>query len=152
MTERYFDNMEEKKSRSDKCDRDCKYKDSESNKCLYETCLFEEIPPTQLSSIKSKCLLCEEEIDIPAFGFDNNRICKDCMEFLKSLVKNKDLLKDLIENLDAIKELMEYKEDLTKLADKKKEILRLAKFKDELIDLLDDEIVRLKDEAEKDDF
>lgn len=152
MSERYFDNMSEKMSRSDKCGRDCKYKDDKSNKCLYETCLFEEIPPTQLSSIKSKCLLCDEEIDIPAFGFDNNRICEECMDFLKELVKNKDFFKDLMENQDTLKELMERKEDIIKLADKKTEILRLAKFKDELIDLLDDEVVRRKDELEKDDF
>ncbi len=96
--EKYAQNMEEKKNRSDRCDQGCQYKDVSTNKCLYETCLFEELPPTQQSSISDNCWVCGAKISINGKAFDNNRLCPTCQAKLIELIQKKDAIITHIES------------------------------------------------------
>lgn len=90
MTERYFEDIDNKKKRSDKCNLNCKYRDVNTNRCLYETCLFEELPPTQQASVSDKCWVCGTQINIGDKAFDNNRLCPKCQAKLIELIQRKD--------------------------------------------------------------
>lgn len=88
--ERYFENAEEKKNRSDRCSKNCRYRDEVSGKCAHETCLLEELPPIQQPNLATHCQICGKGITVSSTGFDNNRICSTCISKIAELVANKE--------------------------------------------------------------
>ena len=77
-------NDKEKMKRSDKCGMDCRFKDEASNRCMFETCLREEIPPLQLGSITSSCIYCGSKMSMSALStFSEDRVCPSCRKIIK---------------------------------------------------------------------
>lgn len=83
-----------KKNRSDKCDKPgCKFHDIGSGKCIFETCLLEEIPPLQLKSLAAKCIICGTTYSIPAMDtLQEDRICLSCRVTIKKWIDNCDAI------------------------------------------------------------
>jgi hypothetical protein len=81
----------EKMKRSDKCSKTCKFKDDSTNKCVFETCLLEEIPPTQISSMQVQCIICGTKYKVPVMTtLTEDRVCTSCRTTLKKWIDNCD--------------------------------------------------------------
>lgn len=82
--------LKEKMERSDKCPYPCRYKDLGSNKCAFETCLMEELPPTQKDPITVECWVCGSRFSTAVDSiFMDDRICTNCRLKIQELVINR---------------------------------------------------------------
>lgn len=89
MDQRSIDKDNEKKNRSDGCNRDCRFKDLASGKCIFETCLLEELPPLQLKSQTVNCSICNASFSNSSMGaFLEDRICPTCRPIIKLWIDN----------------------------------------------------------------
>lgn len=91
MDSRSNEERKEKMKRSDSCSRDCRYKDLSSNRCAFETCLLEELPPLQKPSIMVQCCICGTSYNTNAMSmFNEDRICSACRSTIKKWIDNCD--------------------------------------------------------------
>lgn len=86
------EDADSKKILSDGCGLDCRFKDIGSGKCIFETCLLEELPPFQVKKCSVNCFICGKLIsDLrPMSIVTDYRVCGDCKEKLVKWIKKCD--------------------------------------------------------------
>lgn len=78
------EDVDSKKTRSDKCKKDCRFRDTAANKCVFETCLLEELPPFQSENCTVNCFICGNPIGTTSMSIVTDyRVCGDCRAKLK---------------------------------------------------------------------
>lgn len=91
MNHRSDENTKEKMERSDDCNKSCIFKDDDNGKCIFETCVQEELPPFQSDSCTIKCIICGDKASVDCMSLlTDHRICNDCRGKLLKWVKNCD--------------------------------------------------------------
>lgn len=100
MDTRSYEDSKSKAKRHEGCNiGGCRFMDESSKKCIFETCLREELPPTQLGSIESTCITCGKKFSMAALSaFSEDRICPECRTKLSKLVAKCDEILDHIKH------------------------------------------------------